>query len=83
MVDDPVHAQGTLYIEYSEFGESRKNERHVTDDEVRFVLQNSNHEYKNGRNTVYRATLPDGRNIKVQKMTESDNPAYIVDVIVY
>lgn len=76
-------AQCTLFLEYTDFAIARRDERRITDEEVRYALQNANHTYSNGNNTVFRVKLPGGRTLKVQTLSASENPAYVVDVIIF
>ena len=71
-----------LFLELTEHATKRMLNRHVSEEEIRYCLENHEDHYTDRKDTVYWGYLPDGRFIKVRTSTASRNPLIIVDVIV-
>ncbi len=71
-----------LFLELTEHATKRMSNRHVSEEEVRYCLEDPEGNYTDRKDTVYWRYLQDGRFIKVRTTTASRNPIIIVDVIV-
>ena len=68
-------------ISYTRHAKDRMKQRRITEEEVEYCLNNYHTSYADpSGNPIYKAELPDGRNIKVVVKAESVDPKVIITV---
>ncbi len=68
-------------ISYTRHAKDRMKQRGITEEEVEYCLNNYHTYYTDADgNPIYKANLPDGRNIKVVVKAKSVDPKVIITV---
>lgn len=68
-------------ISYTRHANDRMKQRGITEEEVEYCLNNYHTSSTDSSgNPIYKADLPDGRNIKVVVKAKSDDPKIIITV---
>lgn len=68
-------------ISYTRHAKDRMRERRITEEEVQYCLENYHISYTDSEgNSIYKAKLPSGRNIKVIIKANSIDPRVVITV---
>lgn len=73
--------QAGLLFEITEHAGKRMDSRHISDDDVRYIVENKESMYDTRGDTVFVGHLPDGRFVKVRVFDPTSNPMLVVDVV--